>query len=102
MVRRSLPVLALVVVLAAACVVPPAAPGGRWVLLFTRTEGFHHASIGPARQALTSALQARGYGVVVTDEPGIFPGEALANYAVVVFPETTGDVLDPPQEAALQ
>src|SRR5262245_19250398 len=105
MVRRlvvGLVGLVLVVASASACVVPPTSPGGRWVLLFTRTEGFRHDSIAPATQALTVELHERGYGVVVTDQPGIFTSETLAHYAVVVFLETTGDVLDPPQEQALQ
>ena len=37
-----------------------------------------------------------------TEDPGAFTAERLAAVDVVVFLETTGDVLDPPQEAALQ
>lgn len=74
----------------------------RTAVLFTRTEGFHHESIAVAAPALTAALAERGFEVTTTDDPGTFTAETLGAVDVVVFLETTGDVLDPPEEAALQ
>jgi len=74
----------------------------RSVVLFTRTEGFRHDSIAVAAPVLTAELAERGFEVTTTEEPGTFTAEALAAVDVVVFLGTTGDVLDPPQEAALQ
>jgi type 1 glutamine amidotransferase len=47
-------------------------------------------------------LHERGFGVVIPDNPAVFDPEGLSRYAVVVFLETTGDVLDPEHEAALR
>lgn len=84
----------------------PAASGTevarRTAVLFTRTEGFRHDSIAVAAPALTAELAELGFQVTTTEDPGTFTAEALAAVDVVVFLETTGDVLDPPQEAALQ
>jgi len=74
----------------------------RSAVLFTRTEGFRHDSIAAAAPALTTELTEHGFAVTRTEDPGAFTAEGLAAVDVVVFLETTGDVLDPPQEAALQ
>jgi type 1 glutamine amidotransferase len=101
-VRATMAGVLLVTVLATSCVIPPAEPDGPWVLLFTRTEGFVHDSVGPAAQALGIELHDRGYGVIATDNPALFTPDRLAVFDVVVFLSTTGDVLDPPHEAALR
>ena len=87
----------------AGCVVPPpeGASNGKWVLLFTRAQGFVHESITPATQALTIQLHAKGYGVVAGSDLGLVTADRLPLYQAVVFISTTGDVLDPPQEQAL-
>ena len=93
--------LALAVV---ATVGPPAAEGApRYrVLVFTRTEGFHHASIPAAVAAVRAIGRSRGFSVTVTTRPGAFTDASLRRFRAVVFLLTSGDVLDPPQEAALQ
>lgn len=101
MARRAA-VVALVCTTLAACVVPAPTPDGPWVLLFTRTEGYRHSSIEPAAQALGVELADRGWGIVVTDDPAVFTPQRLGVLDAVVFLSTTGDVLDPPHEAALQ
>jgi type 1 glutamine amidotransferase len=96
-------VLLFLVLVLSACVVPPpdGAANGKWVLLFTRAQGFVHDSINPAVQALTIQLHARGYGVVAGADLGLITPERLTLYQAVVFVSTTGDVLDPPQQDAL-
>jgi type 1 glutamine amidotransferase len=84
------------------CVPGREAPDRPSVLLFTRTQGFHHESIGPASQALTTALEARGDEVSISDDPAVVNDDELRRFAVVVFLETTGDVLDDREQAALQ
>ena len=93
--------LALAVV---ATVGPPAAEGApRYrVLVFTRTEGFHHASIPAAVTAMRAIGRSRGFSVTVTTRPGTFTDASLRRFRAVVFLLTSGDVLDPPQQAALQ
>jgi type 1 glutamine amidotransferase len=95
-------IVAVGLVAAAGCVVPPDDPNGPWVLVFTRTQGFRHSSIEPAARALAVELHDRGVGLVITDNPGIFTPARLAGFEAVVFLSTTGDVLDGPQQTALQ
>ena len=72
------------------------------VLVFTRTEGFRHASIPAAVSALRAVGRSRGFTITATQRPGAFTDASLRRYRAVVFLLTSGNVLDPPQEAALQ
>jgi type 1 glutamine amidotransferase len=80
----------------------PGAQGPFRVLVFTRTAGFRHASI-PAAVAAVGRLGG-GHGFVAdhTENPGRLDGAALARYRVVVFLNTSGDVLGERQQAALR
>ena len=70
------------------------------VLLFTKTAGFRHDSI-PAATAAIEQLGARGdFAVDSTEDAGAFTDANLARYRVVAFVLTSGDVLDPNQQAA--
>jgi type 1 glutamine amidotransferase len=78
-----------------------AAPAGFRVLVFTRTAGFRHASITDGVAAIRRLGREHGFAVDDTaDAAGIGPG--LAGYRAVVFLSTTGDLLDPGQQAALR
>jgi len=91
----------LVVVCLAALVAAPVAAQWR-VLVFSRTEGFRHASIDEG-QALLAALGAlEGFATTESEDPALFTREALSPFRAVVFLNTTGDVLDPPEEEALR
>jgi len=72
------------------------------VLLFSRTTGFRHDSIGTAIAALTELQGPGGYLVEATEDPVQFSADNLARFRVVVFLLTTGDVLDPEQQAAFE
>lgn len=72
------------------------------VLVFSRTMGFRHASI-PAGQAAIRALGlSEGFEVETTEDAAVFTTENLPRYDVVVFLNTTGDVLNAPQQAAFE
>jgi type 1 glutamine amidotransferase len=80
---------------------PPAAQAGRApdrVLVFTRTEGFRHASIAPG----VRLVRASGLRVTRTEDPRWFTDRRLRAFRAVVFLSATGDVLDRPQERALE
>jgi type 1 glutamine amidotransferase len=96
-------VLALVLLLAtlAAPTVSAAAPRFK-VLVFTRTEGFRHASIPDAVGAVRKLGRKNRFAVIATADAGVFTRRSLARFRVVMFLLTTGDVLDPPQERALR
>jgi glucose/arabinose dehydrogenase/mono/diheme cytochrome c family protein len=80
---------------------PAAADEPVRVLAFTRTVGFHHDSIGAASRWLAT-LDRSGVDATVTDDPSAFTARGLARYDVVAFVNTTGDVLDEAQQAALR
>ncbi len=71
-------------------------------LVFTHTRGFRHASIADAVAFFTTLDPAEEINVTHTEDPAIFNDVDLASFDVVVFANTTGDVLDDQQQAALQ
>jgi type 1 glutamine amidotransferase len=71
-------------------------------LVFSRTTGFRHASI-PAGIAAVEVLGAyHDFSVEATADPASFSDANLARFAVVIFLNTTGDVLDSLQQAAFE
>jgi hypothetical protein len=78
-------------------------PGGEArVLVFTRTTGFRHDSIPDAIAAFRQIGIEGGFLVDATEDPAAFRDANLAAYRAVVFLLTTGDVLDPEGQAALE
>jgi type 1 glutamine amidotransferase len=70
--------------------------------VFSRTTGFRHDSI-PAGIAAFRALGAdSGFTVTATEDPAVFTPDGLARFRAVVFLSTSGDVLGPDQQAALE
>jgi type 1 glutamine amidotransferase len=72
------------------------------VLVFSKTAEFRHDSIADGIAAIRALGAEHGFAVDATEDAGRFTDAALARYKVVVFLLTTGDVLDPPQKAALE
>ena len=99
--RCTRTLLAVTLALTLSCGTTAPETGDVRVLLFTRTEGFRHESIGAAVSALRRVGSAAGVTVDVTEDPSVFNATDLARYGAVVFLMTTGDVLDPPQQDAL-
>jgi len=85
-----------------AVVALPADDGPIEALLFTRTQGFRHPSIADAVEFLTELDPDENIHVTATEDAGTFSDEGLAPFDVVIFANTTGDVLDEPQQGALQ
>lgn len=73
------------------------------VLVFTKTAGFVH---GPQITAGTALIQslgaANGFAVDHTADATLINAANLAQYSVVVFLHTTGDVLDAAQQTAFE
>lgn len=85
-------------------IVPPSvteSPSSR-LLVFSKTAGFRHSSIAAGIQCLTELGTALGFEVVATEDSSIFTEEGLDGVAVVVFLNTTGDILDSAQQAAFE
>jgi type 1 glutamine amidotransferase len=77
-------------------------PDAATALLFTRTTGFRHASIPAGIAAVQSLGTARGFSVEATEDAAAFSDDNLARFRVVVFLNTTGDVLNGAQQLALE
>jgi type 1 glutamine amidotransferase len=71
------------------------------VLVFTRSAGFRHRSIEDGVAAIRRLGRRHGFAVDDTADPARI-GQGLAGYRAVVFLSTTGDLLDPGQQAALE
>lgn len=72
------------------------------VLVFSSTKGFRHDSIEVGVQALKEIGTQNGFGADWTEDATQFTTETLAQYKVVVFLNTTGDVLNDTQQAAFE
>lgn len=72
------------------------------ILVFTRTTGWRHDSIPAAVATLRDLAAREGVAVVHEEDPAVVSDAGLSGYAAVVFANTTGDVLDPDQQAALE
>ncbi|MEJ2003908.1 MAG: ThuA domain-containing protein [Cyclobacteriaceae bacterium] len=68
------------------------------VLVFSKTAGFRHESIGAGIEAMKKLGQKHGFEVDTTEDSEQFNEENLRNYKVVVFLNTTGDVLNKQQQ----
>lgn len=71
-------------------------------LVFHRTEGFRHASIGAGIAAIELLGLDHGFSVIATEDPTVFSDSGLSPYEVVIFLSTTGDTLDRDQERAME
>lgn len=71
-------------------------------LLFTKTEGWHHKSIKEGVEAIYELGERHLFSVNWQEMTGVFTDEGLENYDVLIFLNTTGDVLNAEQQAAVE
>ena len=69
--------------------------GNAKILVFTRTAGYHHASIAAGSAAIMKLGQENDFGVDTSSNAAKFTDDTLKKYAAVVFLNTTdtADVL---------
>jgi type 1 glutamine amidotransferase len=72
------------------------------VLVFSKTTGFRHDSIPQGIAAIDALGTERGFAVDSTEDAARFSDAVLARYKVVVFLNTTGDILDAGEKAAFE
>jgi cytochrome c len=72
------------------------------VLVFSKTTGFRHDSIPQGIAAIEALGAENGFAVETTEDAARFSDAVLARYKVVVFLNTTGDVLDTGEKAAFE
>jgi cytochrome c len=72
------------------------------ILVFCKTAGYHHNSIGYGIPAIQKLGAGNGYAVDTTTNGANFNDDNLKQYAAVVFLSTTGNVLNGVQQAAFE
>ncbi len=68
------------------------------VLIFSKTEGFRHASIEAGKAAFQKMATEKGFAVDFTEDASQFNTNNLKRYNAIVFLSTTGDVLNDEQQ----
>ena len=84
---------------------PPVLPSrlnGTAILIFSKTNGYRHGSIGAATAALTGIAARRGWSSFSTENGAVFSPELLGRFKAVVWNNVSGDVLNVSQRAALK
>jgi len=74
----------------------------RSALVFSKTAAFRHESITAGKKALASMAADKGVEVRFTEDATQFTESNLKRYNTVIFLSTTGDVLNPEQQAAFE
>jgi cytochrome c len=69
------------------------------VLVFSKTAGYRHESIGEGKIALIELGKKNGFEVDTTENSAYFNEDTLKHYRAVIFLSTTQNVLDPVQQA---
>jgi uncharacterized protein len=72
------------------------------VLVFTKTAAFRHVSIPAAVAVLRDLAERHGLAVDHTEDAAAFSGGNLRRYRVVVFANTTGDILGDAEQRAFE
>src|ERR1700733_2165779 len=72
------------------------------VLVFSKTKGFHHASIAVGIPAIMKLGKENNFDVDTTTDSQKFTYDNLKQYAAVIFLSTTGNVLNDEQKAEFQ
>jgi cytochrome c len=81
---------------------PPVQQGPFEVLAFTKTTGFRHDSIPAGLELLSQLGMEHDFTVTNAEDGADFTDENLAKYAVVVFMNASGDLLDETQQGAFE
>lgn len=72
------------------------------MLVYSKTQAFRHASISAGVSLLRTLATEKGFSVVTTETNENFTSSGLAGFEIVVFMNTTGDVLDDAEQTAFQ
>lgn len=72
------------------------------ILVFSKTGGFRHKSIEPGKEALRKMSEKNKWKMTFSEDSTIFNTEALKAVKVVVFLNTTGNILNEDQQKAFE
>jgi len=74
----------------------------RRLLVFSKTDGFRHASIKDGKIALQKLAAGHNFAIDFTEDSTAFTDANLAHYGVVIFLLTTGEIFNDNQQAAFE
>ncbi|TAE47117.1 MAG: ThuA domain-containing protein [Bacteroidetes bacterium] len=83
-------------------VADPGDLGAKAILVFSKTNGYRHASIETALPVIRQMAEDRGWAIVQTENAGVFNDAYLARFDVLVFVSTTGELFTPEQKEAFK
>lgn len=72
------------------------------VLVFSKTDGYRHQSIPAGIRAIEELGRAHRFPVAATEDAAVFTSDTLRSYDVVVFLNTSGNVLNEAQQVAFK
>lgn len=72
------------------------------LLVFSKTEGFRHASIPAGVEAVQEIASDNNFSVDHTEDASVFTADNLAQYDAVIFLSTTGNILNDTQQKAFE
>lgn len=72
------------------------------LLIFSKTEGYRHASISSGISAIKQLGEENNFTVDATEDASDFTFDHLSNYDAVIFLSTTGNVLNTSQQSAFE
>lgn len=72
------------------------------LLIFTKTEGFRHASIPDGVKAVQKMAAKKKWATYHTENASVFTPDSLQAYEAVIFLNTTGNILNEDQQAAFE
>ncbi|MBE9462157.1 ThuA domain-containing protein [Dyadobacter subterraneus] len=75
---------------------------GADIVIFSKTNGYRHKSIGAGIMSITSEAYKRGWSTYVTEDAAFFSRSNLASVKVVVFLNTTGSILKDDQKRVFE
>lgn len=72
------------------------------VLVFSKTKGFRHSSIPNSIKCMFELGQEHGWNVTATEDASLFTKDFLGKFDVVIFNNTTQDILNEEQQEAFK
>ena len=72
------------------------------VLVFSKTAGFRHGSISAGKDMFRKLALEHAWIVDYSEDSAVFTSVKLGKYDVIVFLNTTGDILDDVQQKAME
>ena len=71
-------------------------------LLFTKTNGWHHESINEGVDAIRAMADRQFFDLEWQEDPKLFNDKNLERFDVIIFLNTTGDILNEEQQQAFE